>query len=218
MPGQLQRQLHAGRKFCKALVDAELEIEGAVLMAQHDRRRRPASRRRATSRSRTGRSRPAPTVARRTKAASPSSCPSAVPRLPFQPLASSTRKVSTAAATSAGVRATSKWTAPCSARRLRWRRSSFSFFAPSASRSSSSASRGRIEAGADMRLQHDAAHAVATQHVGEGLHGGAVERGVAQDQRMGAGLPRLPHECRRGVLRHGRGRAAACTACHRDRR
>ena len=38
VPGQIQRQLHAGRKFRKTLVDAELEVEGAVLMAQHDRR------------------------------------------------------------------------------------------------------------------------------------------------------------------------------------
>src|SRR5439155_25473186 len=36
MPGQFQRQLHARRKFCKALVDAELEVESAVLMAQYD--------------------------------------------------------------------------------------------------------------------------------------------------------------------------------------
>ena len=36
IPGQFHRQLHARRKFCKALVDAELEVEGAVLMAQHD--------------------------------------------------------------------------------------------------------------------------------------------------------------------------------------
>ncbi len=35
--GSVQRQLHARRKLsCKALVDAELEVEGAILMAQHD--------------------------------------------------------------------------------------------------------------------------------------------------------------------------------------
>ena len=83
MPRQVERQLHAGRQFCETLVDAELEVERAVLMPQHDRRRRPACRRRRASRSRTGRMRRAPAVARRTKAASPSSCTSAVPRLAF---------------------------------------------------------------------------------------------------------------------------------------
>ena len=39
MPGQVERQLHAGRKFREALVDAELEIERAILMPQHDRGR-----------------------------------------------------------------------------------------------------------------------------------------------------------------------------------
>ena len=100
MPGQIERQLHARREFREALVDAELEIERAVLMPQHDRRLRPACRRRAASRSRTGRVAASAAVARRIKAASPSSCASAVPRLAFQPLASSARNVSSAAATS----------------------------------------------------------------------------------------------------------------------
>ncbi len=39
MPRQVERQLHAGREFRKALVDAELEIERAVLMPEHDRGR-----------------------------------------------------------------------------------------------------------------------------------------------------------------------------------
>ena len=96
MPGQIERQLHAGREFRETLVDAELEIERAVLMPQHDARLRPACRRRAASRSRTGRCSASAGVARRMKAASPSSCASAVPRLAFQPLASSARKVSSA--------------------------------------------------------------------------------------------------------------------------
>ena len=36
MARQVERELHARRIFRKALVDAELEEEGAVLMAQHD--------------------------------------------------------------------------------------------------------------------------------------------------------------------------------------
>ena len=39
MPGQIERQLHARRKFRKTLVDAELEIKRAILMPQHDRGR-----------------------------------------------------------------------------------------------------------------------------------------------------------------------------------
>ena len=108
MPGQIERQLHARRKFREALVDAELEIERAVLMAQHDRggdRRLAGAQRHDLA---LAGCRRAPTVARRIKAASPSSCASAVPRLAFQPLASSVRNISIAAATSSGVRATSK--------------------------------------------------------------------------------------------------------------
>ena len=160
MPGQLQRQLHAGRKFCKTLVDAELEIERAVLMPQHDRRR---DRRIA------GAQRHDLALAgcreRRRGAADEGGVAvvlhSAVPRWPFQPLASSIRNVSTAAATSRGVRATSKRTSPCSARRLRWRRSSFSFFAPERVAQQFIGVARRIEAGADMGLQHARAHAVA---------------------------------------------------------
>src|SRR5581483_3301375 len=37
MPRQLEGQLHAGRKFRETLVDAELEIKGAIEMAEHDR-------------------------------------------------------------------------------------------------------------------------------------------------------------------------------------
>jgi len=36
MAGQLERQLHARRILCKPLVDAELEEERAILVAQHD--------------------------------------------------------------------------------------------------------------------------------------------------------------------------------------
>ena len=39
VPGQIERQLHARRKLGKTLVDAEFEIERAILMPQHDRRR-----------------------------------------------------------------------------------------------------------------------------------------------------------------------------------
>src|SRR5271168_4840489 len=36
MPCQVERQLDAGREFRETLVDAELEVEGAVLMPKHD--------------------------------------------------------------------------------------------------------------------------------------------------------------------------------------
>src|SRR3954469_22784770 len=35
---QLQRELHAGRKLRETLVDTELEVEGAVAVAENDRR------------------------------------------------------------------------------------------------------------------------------------------------------------------------------------
>jgi len=38
MPRQIERQLHAGREFGEALVNAELEIERAIQMPEHDRR------------------------------------------------------------------------------------------------------------------------------------------------------------------------------------
>ena len=41
-----------------------------------------------------------------------------------------------------------------------------------------------------MRLQHARRDAVAPQHLDESLHGGTVERHVAQHQRVRAGLPR----------------------------
>src|ERR1700720_2336092 len=37
MPRQVERQLYSGRKLRKPLVDAELEVERAVLMPEHDR-------------------------------------------------------------------------------------------------------------------------------------------------------------------------------------
>src|SRR5215475_1846386 len=36
MPRQLERELDTGREFRKALVDTELEEEGAITVAQHD--------------------------------------------------------------------------------------------------------------------------------------------------------------------------------------
>ena len=60
MPRQIERELHARREFREALVDAELEEEGAVSDAAARCRTRPACRRRAASRSRNCRSRQAP--------------------------------------------------------------------------------------------------------------------------------------------------------------
>ena len=66
-----------------------------------------------------------------------------------------------------------------------------------------------------MGLQETRPHAVAPQHFRKGAHRVAVERHVAQDQRMRAGLPRLAHQLLRGVSRRHRDRVAACTACRR---
>ena len=58
----------------------------------------------------------------------------------------------------------------------------------------------RIEAGAEMGLQQARAHAVMPQHFRESSEGGAIERDVAQDQRMGAGFSRLADQPGGGVL------------------
>ena len=202
MPGQVERQLHARRKSCKALVDAELEVEGAILMPQHDRGRDRGSRRRASSRSRTAPVSASAGAARRTKAASPSSCISAVPRLPFQPLASSCRNVSSAAATCSRVRATSKRTAPCSAKPMALAAQLLQFLcAQRIMKQFLGIARG-VERGAEAGLQHARTQAVSSQHLVKDLHGRAIERHVAQDQRMRAGFARRPQQFRRGILRH----------------
>ena len=61
---------------------------------------------------------------------------------------------------------------------------------------------GSVKAGANMRLQHHGLHAAAMQHVGKGFHGGAVERGAAQDQRMRTGPPGLLQNIGDGIFRH----------------
>ena len=53
-----------------------------------------------------------------------------------------------------------------------------------------------------MRLQHAWLDAVATQHVLEGLDGRTVERHVAEDQRVCAGLARLLQDACNGILGH----------------
>ena len=75
-----------------------------------------------------------------------------------------------------------------------------------------------VEAGAELGLQHARTQAVPPQHLAEGFHGGAIERHVAQDQRVRAGIPRRPQQCASRRHAPGRGRAAACTACRRDGR
>ena len=57
-----------------------------------------------------------------------------------------------------------------------------------------------VEAGAEMGLQQARAHAALPQHFRESLDGGAIERDVAQDQRMGAGLARRAHQSDGGIL------------------
>ena len=75
------------------------------------------------------------------------------------------------------------------------------FLSPSASRSNSSASRVASSAGAQMGLQHARTQALAPQRFVDGLHRRAVERDIAQDQRVGAGLARRPQQSRRGIMR-----------------
>ena len=57
-----------------------------------------------------------------------------------------------------------------------------------------------VEAGADPGLQHPRTQARLPQDLRDRLHGGAVQRDVAQDQRMGANFPRLRQQLRHGVV------------------
>ena len=135
------------------------------------------------------------------KAASPSSWISAVPRLPFQPLASSRRKVSSAAATSSRVRATSKRDSAMLGQPVALAAQLLQLLGPQrVAQQFVGVARG-VEAGAELGLQHARTQAVLPQHLAEGFHGCAIERHVAQDQRMRAGVPRRPQQSRRGVMR-----------------
>ena len=58
-----------------------------------------------------------------------------------------------------------------------------------------------VEAGAGLRLQHARMQALLPQRLAKGFHDGAIERHIAQDQRMGAGLPRRLQQCCRGLMR-----------------
>ena len=235
MPRQIERELHARRKFRKALVDAELEIERAVLVPQHDRRRRPAYRRPAASRSRIGRSRRARGVGAADEGGIALVLDQRGAALAFPAAGLERQEYFERGATSSRVRATSKRTAPCSARRWRWRRSSFSFLAPAPR----AATRRRRAWHRDRRADWIAARADAgrrgRERIGDGFHRRAIERDVAQDQRVGAGFPCLEHQARRGVIgpvaieqrraeravgmgAHQRGQGNVVGARHRDDR
>ena len=58
----------------------------------------------------------------------------------------------------------------------------------------------RIETGADPGLQHPRTQTGLLQDLRDRLHGGAVERDIAQDQRMGASFPRLRQQARHGIV------------------
>ena len=125
------------------------------------------------------------------KLASPSSCISAVPRSPFQPLASSARNISIAAATSSGVRATSKRDRAVLGQPMALAAQFLQLLGAQRVAQQRVGIARRVETGAEVGLQHARPQAVLPQHFGEGFHGGAVERHVAQDQRVGAGFARL---------------------------
>ena len=61
---------------------------------------------------------------------------------------------------------------------------------------------GRVEGGANVGMQQSWTHAVWPQDFGERLHDGAIQRDVAQDQRMGAGFARRLHQLENGFIRH----------------
>ena len=124
-----------------------------------------------------------------------------MPRLPFQPLASSPRNISSAAATSL---ARARDVEPDGAVLGQPMALAAQFLqllgAQRLAQQFVGIARG-VEAGAELRLQHARTQAVLPQHLGEGVHGRAIERYVAQDQRMGAGCRAACSRSRRGLMR-----------------
>ena len=200
MPGQIQRQLHARRKFRKALVDAELEVEGAVLVTQHDRgrHRRVAGAQRhdlalAGLRERRG---GAADKGRIAGVLSERGAALALPAAGFQLQEGLERRGDIAwLAGDVELDGAVLGEAVALAAQL------LQFLGAERFLQQFVGIAGGVETGADMRLQHGRLHAVAPQDICEGFHGGAVERHVAQDQRMGAGSPRLLHQAGGGVFR-----------------
>ena len=220
MPRQLERQLHAGREFRKALVDAELE----------DRTRGPDGAARSPAATGVSPARSvmishwpvaaSATAARRMKAASPSSCISAVPRWAFQPLASSVKeRLERGARRRAGVRATSKCTVAMLGQPVALAAQLLQFLGAQRFAQQFVGIAGGIEAGAQ--------HAIAAG-AGAGRRGAMPRVKASWRRRRARRRAGSAHGRRRrapGCIsraprphRHARDRAAACTACHRDRR
>ena len=126
-----------------------------------------------------------------------------MPRLPFQPLASSARNVSSAAATSSRRARDVETDGAVLGQPMALAAQFLQFLgAQRVAQQFVGIARG-VEAGAELGLQHARTQAVLPQHLVEGLHGGAIERDVAQDQRMRAGF-RAPARSNRAAasLRH----------------
>ena len=217
VPGQVERQLHAGRKFREALVDAELEIERAILMPQHDgggdRRVAGAQRhdfalaafgeRHGGAADKAG----VAVVLRQRGAAL--GLPAA--GLQRQEILDRARDLVRSFAPPRNA------TAPCSARRLRWRRSSFSFLAPSASRSNSSASR---VASRQARAWDCSRRGRMPPCCSTSVKAFMAAPSSATSRRISAWAPACAPAASAGrpPRRPSRDRAAACKACRRDRR
>ena len=135
------------------------------------------------------------------EAASPSCWLSAVPRWPFQPLASSIRNVSTAAGDFGRRPRHVELDSTMFGEAIALTAQFFQFLRAQRLAQHLVGVASGVKAGADMRLQHHGLHAAAMQHVGKGLHRRAIERDGAEDQRMRAGPSGLLQNGRDGFLR-----------------
>ena len=135
------------------------------------------------------------------KAASPSSCPSAVPRLPFQPLASSVRKVSSAACNFIRRSRDVETNGAMLGQAVALAAQLFQFLGAERLVQQFVGVAGRVETGAHMGLQHARPHAVAPQHFRKGR---IAAPSSDMSRRISAWAPACRACCsnaRRGVLR-----------------
>ena len=140
-------------------------------------------------------------AARRIKRASPSFWISAVPRRPFQPLASSARKFLDRGGDFFRRARDVETDSALLGETMALAAQLLQFLGPQRIPQQFIGIARGVEAGAGMGLQQRWAHAALVQHLRESFHRCAIQRDIAQDQRMGAGFPRVLHQLRDGLVR-----------------
>ena len=195
---QLERELHARREFRKTLIDAELEIERAILMPQHDGRRN----RRVTGAQRHDLA--LAVLGKRSRCATDKSGVAFILR----------ERRAALTLPAAGfklhenldrprdlVRRTCRVEADCAVfgEPMALAAQLLQFLVPQRLTQQFFRIARRIQAGTEIGLEHARTQVLAPEALGEGLHGRAAQRHVAQDQCAGAGLSRLKGQLADGV-------------------